>query len=842
MLRKLPRLPRDALVLILGAVVITSFTLGGALMLWRARADALEEWRGYVGNFSVMAAEHASATLKTADVLLQRIIDKAGAEGVETQEELRAALGDKASFDMMVERAHEAPQIDVASIVAANGDIINFTREFPPPGINVSDRDYFQAHMHSPELEVFLSVPVANRATGRFTFYLARKIHGRSGRVIGLALAGIESRYFEDFYQAINMSPEHARISLFRNDGMLLAQFPPVRDHVGRSNARGTVFSQFLKGVQEPTIVRRHSTTERQDDTRLRIISPRATKAYPLVVNLTVTEDLILARWRSTALYTAIGLALFDILLGGLVLRIFRLTRKRRITLEQLEAARAGAESANAAKSTFLANMSHEMRTPLHGMLGLAAMILATPLSPQQRRHAEMLRNSGKALVEIIDSLLDFSRIESGRMEFEQVDFDLVAVATDAAALFQARATERGLHLEVHIDPAVPRLVRGDPLRLGQVLNNLVSNAIKFTPAGGVTVTVKRGPGARIAFEVADSGIGISALEMTRIFEPFAQADSGTTRRFGGTGLGLAIVKRLVTQQGGEIGVSSPDERGSRFWFWLPLPAAAAAGDANPPRETAAEAEPCYAGEVLLAEDNEINMEVACAMVAALGMTARQARSGREALEQFRRQAPALILMDVQMPDMDGLAATARIRELEAILSLPRTPIIALTANAMPADRQCCLDAGMDDFLGKPYSLAELAAALGRHLESAVPCAAPAPAAAGPRADDEIGIALRSADDVSPGLANVLIDTFIRTAPPYLEEMRREGAPAAEVERAAHSLRSSSRRLGALFLSEIAGTIETLARDQRLDEALESLPALALAVDNACRDLALHRA
>ncbi|WP_198321154.1 ATP-binding protein [Azohydromonas aeria] len=338
------------------------------------------------------------------------------------------------------------------------------------------------------------------------------------------------------------------------------------------------------------------------------------------------------------------------------------------------------------------------------------------PLPPEQLQQLQVIERSGQLLLGVIDDVLDFSRIESGRLELEREPLDLVQLARDAVALFEPRAQSKGLSLQLVLEPAVTQAwLLGDSLRLSQIFNNLLSNAVKFTATGGVVLQLSTLEAGRWRVAVRDTGIGLSAADRERIFEPFMQADSSTTRRFGGTGLGLAIVRSLVQLHGGELGVDSELGRGTEFWFVLKLPPASEPGR-KPPAVAGQVTQSCLARRrALVAEDNEVNMALACAILQALDMGVHQATNGVEAVQAYGDDRPDVVLMDMHMPEMDGLDATRCIRALEATRGWLRTPIVALTASALPEDRQRCIDAGMDDVLVKPFQSAQLQGMLERY-------------------------------------------------------------------------------------------------------------------------------
>jgi two-component system sensor histidine kinase/response regulator len=647
--------------------------------------------------------------------------------------------------------------------------------------------------------------------------------------------------------------------ALFDYQGMVLAATPEAPFAIGSRNARLPLFD-LLNSDNEYgrfDLARKDGEAAGGND----MMNFRASRSFPLVAVVALSEERVLANWQDGARrLEAIGFAaaLLALLYAAALHRTMGAGERTR---EELRKARDAAETANAAKSVFLSTMSHEIRTPMNGVLGMAALLRDTPLNAQQQEFARTISDSGEALLSIINDILDFSKIEAGHMDIDIVDCALLPLAEGCIDTLASRAASRGLVLASFVDPALPAMVRADGGRLRQILLNLVDNAIKFTPSGEVTLRVMLAGQAhglcRVDFEVIDSGIGIGEQTLSRLFQPFVQADSSVTRTHGGTGLGLSICKRLLELMGSQIEVDSRPGLGSTFRFSLELVAAAppapapplpsgkvlvltplgrhaavlgaylqswgmqarhaasaqealAADPASPllaiidgmlpePEPTArmlaaahpglrlmlladsdsaqelavrtgfhatlrrpfrqgalqeallfalehrhymlgaSDAAPAGDGAVLapgpaaaclvlLVEDNLINQKVALHQLGRLGYAAHVASNGEEALKALALHDYALVLMDCQMPLLDGFEATRRIRDAERANGSPRLPVVAMTANAAEGDRERCLAAGMDDYLAKPIVRETLAALLRQYV---VPLPPQAVAAAG---------------------------------------------------------------------------------------------------------------
>jgi signal transduction histidine kinase/ActR/RegA family two-component response regulator len=404
-----------------------------------------------------------------------------------------------------------------------------------------------------------------------------------------------------------------------------------------------------------------------------------------------------------------------------------QLERSRKIQRSARRRAQKGefaAEAANSAKSAFLATMSHEIRTPLNGVLGMTQAMAADELSDLQRERLTVIHRSGEALLAILNDVLDLSKIEAGRLELETIEFDLGELAQGAYSAFTALANKKGLSFALDMGAARGRYL-GDPTRVRQILYNLISNALKFTDQGEIRVTARR-DGECLAICVADTGVGISPEHLVRLFQKFDQLDSSTTRRFGGTGLGLAICRELVQLMGGEIQVESRLGEGSKFVVRLPLPRVGeerVAPQLAPP--AVADVQPLRL-RVLAAEDNAVNQLVLKTLLHQLGVEPTVVEDGAAAVEAWRASVWDVILMDIQMPVMDGLAATAAIRRLEADTGRQRTPIVALTANAMAHQVEAYVAAGMDGHVAKPIDAVQLFQALSDATAEADPKSAAA--------------------------------------------------------------------------------------------------------------------
>lgn len=571
--------PRKALYL--GAAFLIVALLGSTIgLVLHLREAALKEAERQQQVLSRTLAQEADRSLQSISLVLSSIADFMSANGIKDEMVFNDQMSSYTIHELLQSKLSGYRQIDAITLINREGQLVNFSRSWPIPQLNVSDGPYFQALKADPTLVNTISPPLKNRVTGAWTIYLAHRLTDSHGEFMGLILGAVALRYFEDFYRAAIPDPDSA-ISLMKQDGTLLVRYP-------RTNAVGTIFTQG--NVHRITRTRLSATIRGISpvDGRKRIVSSHTLEHFPLVILAAQTEEAALASWRKLGLLVA--LVVFCLCAAVAITartldkqwrqreklvrtrEALRLQKDRTAAYEALAYAKDAAEAANRAKSDFIATMSHELRTPLNIVIGFSEMImkeLKGPLgNPHYRSYVEDIHQSGTHLLGIINGILDLSSAEAGKLQLTLKQINVPAFVADITDLMTPRANTAGLMFTTTVPGECSLVADQDKLR--QMLLNLLSNAFKFTePGGHVNLNVTEDT-AGVAFTIADSGIGISAKDLDRVFEPFAQADSSLSRKREGAGLGLPVTKKLAELHGGWLRVESEEGTGTRAILFLP--------------------------------------------------------------------------------------------------------------------------------------------------------------------------------------------------------------------------------------------------------------------------------
>ena len=677
---------------VLASAILVAFA---GWQIYTSRQAAVAAARLEVANLSHSLAQQAKGSVDAVDLVLHGLVERLEHGGMADRTRMSAVIR---------QRADSLAQVRDLAILDADGRWLLSTTATGGP-LSSADRAYFEWHRVHTDRRLHIGDLIASRVDGHLIVTLSMRYDRPDGSFGGVVRAALNPEFFQRIYEGMKLG-EHGVAALDSTAGRILARAPYDPAMIGRDVSQQPHFRDGLPRADKGVFW----LPELKDQSWL-IGGYEVVEGYPLLVFVAKNADEALAPWfREAAAEAAILMLVVAFLLGT----GHRLWRQH----EQLRAAQAAAaqqarllagakevaERADQAKSEFLATMSHEVRTPLNGVLGFANLLLARPeLDGDVRRQIGFIVSSGSVLLTVVNDVLTYASAEAGHLQLDLEPFSPAALADEVAAIMHHAADAKGIALRCEVDVPQPWLV-GDVKRLRQVLHNLVSNAVKFTGDGSVVMSVRCRPAEAgavgLLVSVADTGIGIAPDKLDRLFQRFSQVDASVNRRFGGTGLGLAISKRLVEAMGGAIGVRSTPGHGSTFWFSMPLQLAASPTTAPAHAALAArvQARPLC---ILLAEDYEVNREIARAILTGAGHAVDVVADGAAAVQAAAAVRYDLILMDVQMPVMDGMEATRLLRTGSG--ASRATPVIALTANVLPDQVEAFLAAGMDAHVGKPF-------------------------------------------------------------------------------------------------------------------------------------------
>ena len=575
--------------------------------------NAESDWKKQTDNISLTLSEHAAQTFISAEVALKSIYSALPQSSLTSEAALKQYASQKAVHLLLAEKISSNPLIDVASIALVDGSVANFSRSYPPPSINLSERDYFQWLRDHSEAKIYFSIPVKNKGTGKWVFYVAKRLQSPNGDFIGTLQIGVSAENFSEFYKkVISNLGDGASVALYRDDFSLMTSYPFKEDLVGKQILTSSTKKLMSEQGIDHVVAEVSSQRVIQDGlSEVRIVAPRRVANFPFIVTPVVADTIYLKTWLR-ALYSIWLIAILNLILLFIFIKMI-LNRNQQIHNELIQISKAESalresqkiienqnleldskvrertleleknqirlqesnlllENANRHKSEFLANMSHELRTPLNSIIGFSELLkekIFGDINPKQTEYVKNIYNSGKHLLDLINDILDLSKIESGEVNVFREIFSLNKAIQSCVAIVSERVKKNKLKLHVYISEG-ENLIYADERKMKQILLNLLTNAVKFTPEGGEIVLQAESTEAGIQVMVKDSGIGIDPKDQEKIFEEFKQVENNYTRKLEGTGLGLAIVKRLIDLQNGWLKLDSALGEGSSFTFFIP--------------------------------------------------------------------------------------------------------------------------------------------------------------------------------------------------------------------------------------------------------------------------------
>jgi signal transduction histidine kinase len=593
----------------LGLLIVAIAVAASFYLKFNAESD----WKKQTDNISLTLSEHAAQTFISAEVALKSIYSALPQSSLTSEAALKQYASQKSVHLLLAEKISSNPLIDVASIALVDGSVANFSRSYPPPSINLSERDYFQWLRDHPEAKIYFSIPVKNKGTGKWVFYVAKRLQSPNGDFIGTLQIGVSAENFSEFYKkVISNLGDGASVALYRDDFSLMTSYPFKEDLVGKQILTSSTKKLMSEQGIDHVVAEVSSQRVIQDGlSEVRIVAPRRVANFPFIVTPVVADTIYLKTWLR-ALYSIWLIAILNLILLFIFIKMI-LNRNQQIHNELIQISKAESalresqkiienqnleldskvrertleleknqirlqesnlllENANRHKSEFLANMSHELRTPLNSIIGFSELLkekIFGDINPKQTEYVKNIYNSGKHLLDLINDILDLSKIESGEVNVFREIFSLNKAIQSCVAIVSERVKKNKLKLHVYISEG-ENLIYADERKMKQILLNLLTNAVKFTPEGGEIVVQAESTEAGIQVMVKDSGIGIDPKDQEKIFEEFKQVENHYTRKLEGTGLGLAIVKRLIDLQNGWLKLDSALGEGSSFTFFIP--------------------------------------------------------------------------------------------------------------------------------------------------------------------------------------------------------------------------------------------------------------------------------